>query len=208
MAHALHYAQATKKDKKKFQKYLAEDEELVLVTGFGKNYLRHRFALYLLFPGVVFWVLGVGVSYYWGLQNNLDPTELLRVALGFGLLGGLLAAAFYAYLQTIWNHHAHRYLLTNRRVVIKKGLFTVRLTSALYDKITHIEVDQSWFDRLVMKHGDLILNTAGVHKDELRLSYIDYPIEFKNILEKLINKEREYSRSYEPVLPIEGELVT
>ncbi len=96
----------------------------------------------------------------------------------------------------------------NKVTIIKKGLFTVRLTGVLFDKITHLEVDQNWFDRLIMKHGDIIINTAGMHKDELRLDYIDYPIEFKSLMEKLIGRERShYSRPGDPVFTVDGEMV-
>lgn len=187
---------ASAKDKQAFAKYLAEDEELVLATGFGKNYLRHRFLLYSLIPGSVFILLGLGWSYL--AKNNL----------GGGLLIGLIVAVVVALLKTFWTYHAHRYLLTTRRVIIKDGFFTVKLTSALYDKITHIEVRQNLIDRLIMRHGSIIINTAGGQKDEIKLNFVDAPIEFKNLLERLINREREqYGRTTGPVTAVEGELV-
>jgi hypothetical protein len=46
-------------------------------------------------------------------------------------------------------------------------------------------------------------------KDEIVIKYIDYPLEFKNLLERLINREREqYSgKSAGPITTIEGEIV-
>lgn len=208
MAHRLHYTEASKKDKKKFQKYLSEDEELLVVTGYGKNYLRHRFAWYMVAPGAAFWLLAVGIVYLLLPKENYTKSEVWRLSLGLGLILGLFLSMAFAYLKAVWQFHAHRYLLTDKRIIIKKGLFNVRLTGALFDKITHLEVDQDWFDRLIMKHGDIIINTAGVHKDELRLDYIDYPIEFKNLIEKLINRERmHFTHSGEPVFTVEGEVV-
>lgn len=108
----------------------------------------------------------------------------------------------------IWTHHSHRYLLTTRRVIIKKGLLTYKLTSALYDKITHIEVDQGFLDRIIMHHGKIIINTAGLNKGEITLDFVDNPVEFKNLLERLINREREhYGRTPGPILAVEGEVV-
>jgi uncharacterized membrane protein YdbT with pleckstrin-like domain len=154
------FTPATRKQKKAFRKYLAEDEELVLVVGYG-------------------------------------------------LLLGLVLSMLFAYIKCVWEYQAHRYLLTTRRVVIKRGYFAVRLTSALYDKITHLEVDQSFVDRAIMGHGRIIINTAGVHKDVLSLNYVDHPIELKNIMEKLINRERELvGKSHRGEgLPIDGEFV-
>lgn len=210
MAKKPHYAEATRKQKKQFGRYLAEGEELLLVTGFGTNYIRHRFALFMIIPGVVCWVLAVGALYYYFSQVNVisDSGDVWRLAVGFGLILGLILSAGLAYLLSAWHYHAHRYLLTDRRVIIKKGLFNVRLTGAMWDKITHLEVDQSLVDRAVMKHGDIIINTAGMHKDELVIKYVNHPIEFKNLMEKLINRERMFlGRRHDPVFTVEGEVV-
>lgn len=182
------------KEKKAFKDFLSEDEELVLATGFGKNYMRHKFAFYSMWPGGILLAIGFGLAYYF--QFNL----------GVGLLGGFIAASLYALAHAIWHYHANRYLLTTRRVIIKKGLLSVNLTSALYDKITHIEVEQGVLDRLIMKHGNIIVNTAGGNKDQILISAIDEPIQFKNLLERLINRERErFSGQSGPV--VTGELV-
>lgn len=187
---------ASLSEKKSFSKYLADDEEIILVTGLGKTYLRHRFIFYTMIPGVIFILLGLGWSY------------LFKQNLGMGLLIGLILATIVAFIKTLWLHKSHRYILTTRRVLIKEGFFAVKLTSALFDKITHIEVDQSFMDRVVMHHGTIIINTAGMNKGEIKLEYIDAPIEFKNLLERLINREREQlGRQSGPVVTLEGELV-
>jgi uncharacterized membrane protein YdbT with pleckstrin-like domain len=187
---------ASLKDKKSFAPFLAEDEELILATGYGANYVRHRLIYYIMFPGVIFILLGLAWSYFTGVN------------LGYGLLAGFFMALIIAILKSFWLYHAHRYLLTTRRVIIKNGFFSVKLTSALYDKITHIEVDQSLMDRLVMKHGNVIVNTAGMNKGEIKIEFVDEPMGFKNLLERLINREREsYGRPTGPVVAVEGELV-
>lgn len=184
------------KEKKAFASFLSEDEELVLATGFGKNYMRHKYAYYFLWPGGIGIALGLGLAY------------LFQFNLGIGLLGGMVLASLWALLLSIWHYHANRYLLTTRRVIIKKGLISVKLISALYDKITHIEVAQGVLDRLIMKHGDIIVNTAGGNNDEIKIRKIDEPIKFKNLLERLINRERErFGGQSGPVVTLEGEVV-
>lgn len=185
-----------KPSKKAFNEFLSEDEELVLATGFGKNYMRHKFVYLFLWPGGLAIALGYAMAYF--LEFNL----------GVGLLLGMILATGWALLLSIWHYHSHRYILTTRRLIIKKGLLSVKLTSALYDKITHIEVDQGIIDRLIMKHGDLIVNTAGGNNDEIKIISIDDPIKFKNLLERLINRERErFGSSGGSVVTLEGELV-
>lgn len=165
--------------KKAFAPYLSEDEELILVTGLSAAYLRNKFIMYLLFPGIIFGILGFTAVYF--IYNNL-PAALITGLVGMILIG---------LLKVIHLNRANRYLLTTRRVMIKKGIFGVKLTAALYDKITHIEVDQGFIDRVLLHHGSIIINTAGSNKDEIVLKFVDYPIELKNLLERLINRERE-----------------
>ena len=87
--------------------------------------------------------------------------------------------------------------------------FGVKLTTTLYDKITHLEVDQTIMDRLLLHHGSIIINTAGVTKGEIILKYVDYPLELKNLLERLINREREqFGLRSSPLQAVEGEIIS
>lgn len=193
-----HYRESpTEKQKNAFKKYLSEDEELVLVTSLSKAYIRSKFVLYLLFPGIIFFGLGLGIGWLFGLG------KIWALILG----GGLLFLS--ALLKTMHVFHANRYLLTTRRVIIKKGLFSVKLTTALFDKITNLVVDQSIIDRLLLHHGTIVVNTAGVSKGEIILRYVDYPMELKNLLERLINREREqFGLRGVTLTEVEGEIIS
>lgn len=193
-----HYGEPpSQKTKQHFAKYLSEDEELIIATGFGSTYLRQRFIIQLILPGAVFILIGFAWSYYSG-----------AMAPGYGLILGFLVAGIFSYVMTMYIYHANRYLLTTRRIILKRGLLTVKLITALFDKITHIEMEQSLYDRMFLHHGTIKIHTAGSEKDELVLRYVESPIEFKNILERLINREREhYNRRSESVVAVEGELV-
>lgn len=192
-----HYQEAPSLgEKKAFAKYLAEDEELIIATGYGKAYLRSRYVVNLIWPGIIPMALGLAVAY------------IFKFNLGYGLLIGIALASVTAFIQTFHTYHSHRYLLTTRRVIIKKGVFAVQLTSALFDKVTHIEVEQPFMDKVLMHHGKIIINTAGTNKGEITIDYIEYPIEFKNLLERLINREREqFGIRPGPVMTVEGEIV-
>ena len=193
----LHYKDSpSENERKAFAKYLAEDEELVLATGLGKVYLRSCFITAIAWPGGIFLILGLLSAYF------------LKFNLAWGLTIGLVLATIMAFVKTMHIYHATRYLLTTRRVIIKRGVFAVKLASALFDKITHIEVEQSFMDKLLYKHGTIIINTAGTNKGEITMEHIDYPIEFKNLLERLINREREqYGFRAGHLETIEGEVV-
>lgn len=193
-----HYRESpTEKQKKAFAKYLSEDEELVLITGLSAAHIRSSFIMYFLFPGMLFFGAGLGLGWLLGLGKTW------ALALAFF---GLIAAAI---LKTMHLYHSNRYLLTTRRVVIKKGVFGVKISATLYDKITHLEVDQSFIDRLLLHHGSIIINTAGMNKGEINLKFVEYPLELKNLLERLINREREqFGLKGATLTEVEGEIIS
>ncbi|MBI2338340.1 PH domain-containing protein [Candidatus Daviesbacteria bacterium] len=193
-----HYRESpTEKQKRNFKKYLSEDEELVLVTGLSKAYTRSKFIIYLLFPGMLFLGLSLGLGWALGMDKIL------------ALIIGMVLMILSAVVRVMHVYHANRYLLTTRRVIIKKGLFSVKLTAALFDKITHLEVDQSMVDRLFLHHGTIIVNTAGLNKGEIMLEFVDYPLELKNLLERLINREREqFGLRGVNLTEVEGEVIS
>lgn len=193
-----HYKDSpTEKQKKAFKKFLSEDEELILLTGLSAAYMRSNFIIYLFFPGMIFFGLGIGIGWLLGIDK-------------FWSLGIALILLFsFATLKTMHLYHSNRYLLTSRRVVIKKGVLGVKLSATLYDKITHLEVDQSMMDRLLLHHGSIIINTAGMSKGEINLRFVDYPMELKNLLERLINREREqFGLRGATLTEVEGEIVS
>lgn len=194
----LHYKESpTPAQKSSFSPYLAEDEEMILVTGLSKAYIRSKFIIYLLFPGI----FGLAFGFFGGKFFNIDP------GLSFGI--GALLMIFLATLKTLHLFHANRYLLTTRRVIIKKGFFTVKLTAALYDKITHLEVDQGLIDRFLLHHGTIIVNTAGLNKGDIVLKFVDYPMELKNLMDRLISREREqYGLRGGTINTVEGEILS
>ena len=193
-----HYRESpTQKQINAFSKYLSEDEELVLVTGFSSAYLRQEAIISFAFPGIIFGLIGVGLGWFLGFSKVWTAT--LALVLMF----------LCSVIKTMHSYHSNRYLLTTRRVMIKKGIFGVKLSTALYDKITHIEVDQGLVDRMLLHHGNIIVNTAGMNKNEFTLRFVDYPIELKNLLERLINREREQmGRKFESLSAVEGEIIS
>lgn len=198
MATKFHYRESpNQKQKDKLKKYLSEDEELILVTGLSAAYMRNKFIMYSLFPGLLVLGLGLGLGWLTGL-DKIATLILSFVAMFTSVI-----------LKTMHTHHSTKYLLTTRRVIIKKGIFGVKLSATLFDKITHIEVDQSIIDRLFLHHGTIIINTAGMSKGEISLRFVEYPLELKNLLERLINREREqFGLRGSTLTEVEGEIIS
>lgn len=85
------------------------------------------------------------------------------------------------------------YILTNRRVLIKEGVFSTKLVSVPYDKITHISVKENFLPRICYGVGDLVIHTAasGSLPVEVSLINIAEPLKVKNMIEELMILEKE-----------------
>lgn len=181
MSKAHYPSDPTDKDENYAKKFMSPDEELELITGYGRVYLRQRFIVQILLPGAIFILIGTAYAYF------------TKANIGYGMLVGLIVACVFSFMKTMKLRMAHKYILTTRRLIVKEGLFNIKVSSTLYDKITHIEIDQSLVDRLIYHHGTLVINTAGGgDKDRVILHYVEAPVEFKSILERLVHEERRY----------------
>lgn len=100
----------------------------------------------------------------------------------------LIGLPFLFKLLHLW--HARRYILTDRRVIIKDGVFTIKTTSVPYDKITHIKVNEDFLEKMSYGIGDIVVHTAGPTPVEIELEKVQHPMQVKNLLEELMVKER------------------
>ncbi len=177
------FREPSEKQKKQYSHLLSDDEEMVFFGTVSKHHLLQNASFHFIFS----FFIAIAVFY------------LINIIFGFSLnyfIFGFITALLYGLFKYHMTKEGNRYILTNRRVVIKKGYFKVDLLSTNYSKITHIEVDQGVLDRLLYHHGKVIVNTSGVDAQALTIKNIENPIEFKNILERLITRERQkYGRS-------------
>ena len=120
---------------------------------------------------------GIGGRYFWTNAIILFPLTFLLIGLPF-------------FLKIMHLRHSKTYILTNRRVLVKDGVFTIRWTSAPYDKITHIVVKEDFFMKMSYGIGDITIYTAGRTPIEINLVKIDEPMKIKNLLEQLMVEER------------------
>lgn len=122
-------------------------------------------------------VMGIGDRYFWLNTLVLAPLSLVLVGLPF-------------WLKLIHLKHAKTYILTDRRVLVKDGVFSVKVTSAPYDKITHITVREDFWQKIGYGIGDVTIHTAGPAPVEIKLLKVAQPLRVKNLIEELMIKER------------------
>ena len=138
---------------------------------------KDKYAEYLAEGEEIIAVFGIGNKYFW---MNVVPLFLLSIPLvGLPFL-----------LKLIHLKHKLTYILTDRRVLIKDGVFSVKITTAPYDKITHITVREDFFKKLSWNIGDITIHTAGPTPVEIDLVKVQNPMKVKNLIEELMIKER------------------
>jgi membrane protein YdbS with pleckstrin-like domain len=137
-------------------------------------------------------VFGIGNRYFWSNFLSLLILSPLIIPIPF--------------LLKLWHQkHTIVYLLTNRRVIIKRGFFSTEVTTAPYYHITHIVVKESFLAKLSFVMGDIIIHTAGPTPVEVHLLKIQRPLEIKNLIEELISYDRQENSqlSKKPLLPLQ-----
>ena len=106
------------------------------------------------------------------------------------LLGLILILIFYFYYG-FYLKKANRYVFTNKRALICKGWLSTKLISIDYNKITDIEVQEPFFEKLFYKTGTISLNTAGTTLKEVILERVESPYKIKKKLYALKDKNQK-----------------
>lgn len=147
--------------RKLWKKILAEDETVGYEFSISNRYRN-------------FWVI------LWGLLAL--PLVLIPKA---GLFLFLIA------LGVIWLYYgfylkvSNAYAFTNKRVLIHKGWLSTVTTSVDYSKITDVSVIEKFFERILLRSGELLINTAGTSNEEIVLKHIATPHDVKKELDEI-----------------------
>lgn len=172
----------TKSQKKRFEKFLSQDEELVIVTGIGIRYFFILLFLLMLLPLIVTYASiflflgGVEITAYPWLKYLGIPAVFLLI----------YNTPKYSHLLRM--RQSYTYALSNRRFLIIRGIFSRKIVTAPLTAITHVTVEQSFLQRFLFNTGHLVIITAGFDQREIVIENIGNPLEFKIMLEELTEK--------------------
>lgn len=126
----------------------------------------------------IIFVTGIGRRYFW-------IKFLLFLPLAFFLIGIPKLAAVIRMRQSF------HYILTNRRFLIIRGIFSRKITTAPLERITHITVEQSFNQRYLYGTGNLVIITAGFDQREIVIENIGDPVRFKILIDELTQKREK-----------------
>ncbi len=120
-------------------------------------------------------VTGISNRYFW-----IEFIKRLPFAL---LLVGLPSLS-----RLIHHKNSLTYVLTNRRCLIIQGIFTRKLITAPLNCITHVTVEQNFWERFIYNTGQIVIITAGYDQREIVIEHFGNPVSFKILIEDLTDK--------------------
>lgn len=139
---------------------LAKDEKLIYETKLH----------WIIFAWSVFWL-------FIGLVSLAGGPATHGASVGFFLLGIVLG------LVNFQNRRSSEFALTDKRILIKVGVFSIKTLETQLNKISNISVNQGILGRILGYGSLLIASTGGVKETYTR---IENPIEFKKKIQEHI----------------------
>jgi uncharacterized membrane protein YdbT with pleckstrin-like domain len=137
---------------------------------------------WLLFMAPVLFTAVVLLPIAWLLANG-TWSRFAWIPLALGLL--VLLAAFI-------KRQSSDFAVTDKRVMMKVGVFSTRSVELLLNKIEAIAVNQSFTGR-IFGYGDIVITGSGGTREAF--SHIQGPLEFRRAVQSVTDMERSPPRT-------------
>lgn len=122
------------------------------------------------------------------LQLLLAATIVGSIVVCFANIFAGIIVLLSGVVYCFYLYKAKHYALTDKRMVLVESFLGETITSVDYSQITDIEIEQSVIDQMG-GWGAMVINTAGTHVPEIRLSFIDQPQQIKQNLDMIRDKQ-------------------
>ena len=114
-------------------------------------------------------------------------TKIAYIILGIIFLFTIVLAFIpLMFIIRYYSLKSRRYIITDKRVLIIKGLINKSTKDIPYKKITDTQTKQDFLDKIFYNSGTIFLNTAGSHGYEAALEHVGTPFEIKKFIDKHI----------------------
>jgi uncharacterized membrane protein YdbT with pleckstrin-like domain len=131
---------------------------------------------------------------YWVSVGLLAIVVLvLGVVIGQGTWSGLLAAviAVVGLIKGWLERVATLYTITDRRIIIRKGILSRHERAAHIDRVQNVNLTQSFVDR-IFQVGTLDFDTAGTEDSDFKFTGISNPDELRTKIDtEYVRRSRE-----------------
>lgn len=172
---------------KHFRKALQPDETVIREAGVTPVY--YLLLVFVFLFAVIFSIVILsGVTYLMAMPSRLfaagDPGAASMVATGQLIFRVLLAVVIVLIIGIVAAYAARasqiRYAITNRRLLVRHGIFSNNVGSADLTRIQDVHLRQSLTGRIA-NYGQLLVETAGT-LGALKLVYVSEPHEWLTAL--------------------------
>ena len=163
---------------KSWTNILGEDEKVIHAFTASETFRKFNFTIWAVL-GVISIISLVDVFMFICLGSYLLP---LSFALCF----------YYGYYLKV----AYSFAFTDKQIIVQRGLFNTRITTAKYENITDTSIRVGWLEKRFTHSGTIRVNTAGTTFFELNLIHVDSPYEIKKELDSIrLNSEAHSDNS-------------
>jgi uncharacterized membrane protein YdbT with pleckstrin-like domain len=118
---------------------------------------------------------------------------VLGIVIGQGTWGALIAAviAVVGLIKGWLERVATHYTITDRRIIIRKGILSRHERAAHIDRVQNVNLTQSFFDR-IFQVGTLDFDTAGTEDSDFKFTGIAHPDELRTKIDtEYVRRSRE-----------------
>ena len=172
----------SKHQKKRVANYLSPNEKLIIITGIGKRYFLISLFILLFVPLILTYA---GIFMFFGYFEITQYPWLKFITIP-AILWLIYDTPKYSHLLRM--RQSFTYVLTDRRFMIIRGIFSRKILTAPLIRITHVTVEQSFFQRFLFNSGHLVIITAGYDQREIVIENIGNPLQFKIWIDELTEK--------------------
>ncbi|MBD3248041.1 PH domain-containing protein [Candidatus Falkowbacteria bacterium] len=110
-------------------------------------------------------------------EETIENIWVLPIALFVFIVLPLLLFYYQYYLRT-----ANYYVVTDKRMIFKRGWLSTEVESIHYERVTDILVKQSFLDKIIFATGNIFISTAGSEGYQAELLHIRNPHKFKKMI--------------------------
>lgn len=158
-----------KKHKKYWERFMLPDENIIHLFGVSGRYI------------FVFW--GIPAVALFILMIFMGSINII-----LGLLMALVVVSVSLPIIYLW-YFVH-YAITDQRVMTREGILHKEFITADLPSVTDITVNETFFERLLTRTGEIGVNTAGSDFVELHFRHIRKPLLIRGDIYKHQNNWR------------------
>ena len=140
----------------------------------------------------MFGVSGLYISIFWGIPALVAFVIMILMGMSNIILGFFTALVFSSLaMPVIYLWFFVHYAITDQRVMTREGIIKKQFITADLPSVTDITVNETFFERILTRTGEIGVNTAGSDFIELHFKHIRKPFVIRHDIYKHQNNWRD-----------------